>query len=160
MTEKGALCIPSAVKNLDAGLKIYVEKHGSEAISLFDASSVGQLDVAETRFDLDGKIKMEMKYPSMDFFIDSNMKDEPSIEDMFKLSAQCIDKIYDDEEIYDSFTLKEAQDFIEGLNSEQFQKVQQFFDTIPKLRHDLQVTNPKTNVESTIPLEGLAAFFG
>jgi hypothetical protein len=56
VTEKGALCIPSAVKNLDAGLKIYVEKHGSEAIALFDASSVGQLDVAETRFDLDGKV--------------------------------------------------------------------------------------------------------
>ena len=59
MTEKGALCIPAAVKNLDAGLKIYVEKHGSEAIALFDASSVGQLDVAETRFDLDGKVCVE-----------------------------------------------------------------------------------------------------
>jgi hypothetical protein len=46
------------------------------------------------------------------------------------------------------------------LNSEQFQKVQQFFDTIPKLRHDLEVENPKTKVVSTIPLEGLAAFFG
>ena len=113
-----------------------------------------------THIDLDGKIKMEMKYPSMDFFVDSNMRDEPTIEDMFKLSAQCIDKIYDDEEIYDSFTLKEAQDFIEGLNSEQFQKVQQFFDTIPKLRHELDVVNPKTKVVSTIPLEGLAAFFG
>tara|TARA_B100000131_G_scaffold214593_1_gene206306 strand:- start:20314 stop:21018 length:705 start_codon:yes stop_codon:yes gene_type:complete len=101
-----------------------------------------------------------MKYPSLDLFIDQNLRDDPNIEDMFKLAAQCIDKVYDADEVYDSFTLKEALDFIGDLNSEQFQQVQKFFDTIPKLKHDLVVTNPKTNVESTIPLEGLAAFFG
>ena len=73
---------------------------------------------------------------------------------------RCIDKVYDADEVFDSFTLKEALDFIGDLNSDQFQQVQKFFDTIPKLKHDLVVTNPKTNVESTIPLEGLAAFFG
>lgn len=101
-----------------------------------------------------------MKYPSLDLFIDQNLRDDPNIEDMFKLAAQCIDKVYDADEVYDSFTLKEALDFIGDLNSDQFQQVQKFFDTIPKLKHDLVVTNPKTNVESTIPLEGLAAFFG
>lgn len=101
-----------------------------------------------------------MKYPSMDLFIDQNLRDDPNIEDMFKLAAQCIDKVYDSDEVFDSFTLKEALDFIGDLNSDQFQQVQKFFDTIPKLKHDLVVTNPKTKVESTIPLEGLAAFFG
>lgn len=110
--------------------------------------------------DLGGDIKMEMKYPSLDVFIDQNMKENPDIEDMFKLAASCIDKVYDAEEIYESFTQKEALDFLGELNSEQFQQVQKFFDTIPKLKHDLVVTNPKTKVESTIPLEGLAAFFG
>ena len=101
-----------------------------------------------------------MQYPSLDLFVDQNLREDPNIEDMFKLAAQCIEKVYDEEEVYDKFTLKEALDFIGELNSEQFQKIQDFFDTIPKLRHELTVTNPKTNVESTIPLEGLAAFFG
>ena len=109
---------------------------------------------------LDDKVGIVMQYPSLDLFVDQNLREDPNIEDMFKLAAQCIEKVYDEEEVYDKFTLKEALDFICELNSEQFQKIQDFFDTIPKLRHELTVTNPKTNVESTIPLEGLAAFFG
>ncbi len=109
---------------------------------------------------LDDKVGIVMQYPSLDLFVDQNLREDPNIEDMFKLAAQCIEKVYDEEEVYDKFTLKEALDFIGELNSEQFQKIQDFFDTIPKLRHELTVTNPKTNVESTIPLEGLAAFFG
>jgi len=109
---------------------------------------------------LNESVGLVMKYPSLDLFIDQNLRDDPNIEDMFKLAAQCIDKVYDADEVFDSFTLKEALDFIGDLNSDQFQQVQKFFDTIPKLKHDLVVTNPKTNVESTIPLEGLAAFFG
>ena len=109
---------------------------------------------------LNDSVGLVMKYPSLDLFIDQNLRDDPNIEDMFKLAAQCIDKVYDADEVFDSFTLKEALDFIGDLNSDQFQQVQKFFDTIPKLKHDLVVTNPKTNVESTIPLEGLAAFFG
>ena len=109
---------------------------------------------------LDDKVGIVMQYPSLDLFVDQNLREDPNIEDMFKLAAQCIEKVYDEEEVYDKFTVKEALDFIGELNSEQFQKIQDFFDTIPKLRHELTVTNPKTNVESTIPLEGLAAFFG
>ena len=109
---------------------------------------------------LDDKVGIVMQYPSLDLFVDQNLREDPNIEDMFKLAAQCIEKVYDEEEVYDKFTLKEALDFIGELNSEQFQKIQDFFDTIPKLRHELTVTNPKTNVESTIPLEGLATFFG
>ena len=46
------------------------------------------------------------------------------------------------------------------LTSEQFKKIQDFFETMPKLQHTVKVTNPKTKVESDVVLEGLAAFFG
>ena len=80
-----------------------------------------------------------MKYPSMDLFIDQNLRDDPNIEDMFKLAAQCIDKVYDSDEVFDSFTLKEALDFIGDLNSDQFQQVQKFFDTISKPPSDTDI---------------------
>ena len=67
--------------------------------------------------------------------------------------------VFDKEEVYDSFTKKEALDFLEDLNAEQFAKIQNFFETMPKLAYTLKVTNPKTKVESDLVLEGLASFF-
>ena len=46
------------------------------------------------------------------------------------------------------------------MNSSQFKDIEKFFETMPKLKHDITVKNPKTKVESTVVLEGLASFFG
>ena len=49
--------------------------------------------------------------------------------------------------------------FLESMNSSQFKEIEKFFETMPKLKHILKVTNPKTGVESDVVLEGLASFF-
>ena len=56
-------------------------------------------------------------------------------------------------------TKKEMTDFLESMNSSQFKELENFFTTMPKLSHTIEVTNPNTKVENTITLEGLAAFF-
>ena len=112
------------------------------------------------KIKIDDKIGVVMKYPSLVQFVNQNLKEEEaSLDDLFDLAAQCVDKVFDEEEIYDSFTKKEALEFLEGMSSEQFAKVQEFFETIPKLTHTITVTNPKTKKDSEIVLEGLAAFF-
>ena len=116
-------------------------------------------DDHEPKIDLDGNVGILMKYPSLDVFVSQNMADDPDIEDVFKLAASCIAQVYDQDEVYDSFTQAEALEFLEGLNSEQFAKVQRFFETMPKLSYTLKVLNPKTKVESDVVLEGLASFF-
>ena len=88
------------------------------------------------------------------------MTDDPSLDDVFALAADCIDKVYEGDEIYDSFTKKEATEFIGEMNNEQFAQIQKFFETMPKLSHTIFVTNPKTGVENEVLLEGLASFFG
>lgn len=108
---------------------------------------------------LGGDVKVEMKYPSLSAFVERNMKDTPTVEDVFDLAADCIDKVFEGDECYDSFSKAEALTFIEDMNQEQFQKVQEFFETMPKLSHTIKVTNPKTKKENEILLEGLAAFF-
>ena len=108
---------------------------------------------------LDGNVGVIMKYPSLDAFIQQNMSDNPTVEDIFELAAGCIDQVYDAEEVYDSFSHKEALDFLENLNSDQFAKIQAFFETMPKLSHTIEVYNPKTKVKSDVVLEGLASFF-
>jgi len=116
-------------------------------------------DSHNNEIKLDSNVGLRMKYPSLDVFVEQNMSDEPGLEDIFELAASCIEQVFDAEEVYDSFTKKEALEFLEELNSEQFAKIQGFFETMPKLSHTLTIKNPKTGVESDVLLEGLASFF-
>ena len=116
------------------------------------------------RIALDKNLMMEMKYPSLDQFIKNNFDfgAEPGIDESFQLIATCIDKIYNQEEVWatSDCTKKEITDFLEQMNSVQFKEVEKFFTTMPKLSHEVKVTNPNTDVESTVVLEGLSSFFG
>ena len=112
---------------------------------------------------LDESLIMEMKYPSLDQFIKSNFdfKDETTMDQSFDLIASCIDKIYNEEEVWSTAdcTKKEVKEFLEQMNSMQFKEIEKFFETMPKLSHSVTFTNPKTKVESTVVLEGLSSFF-
>ena len=110
----------------------------------------------------DGK-GMIMTYPNVDTFKDSNLT-AITPANMLDVISGCILQIYekDGEKVYEAKdqTKKELTDFVEQLNTKQFQKVQKFFDTMPKLKHTIKVKNPKTKVESEITLQGLNDFFG
>ena len=112
---------------------------------------------------LDDTLMMEMKYPSLDQFIKNNFdfKDQNAMDQSFELIASCIDKIYNEEEVWATAecTKKEVREFLESMNSTQFKKIESFFETMPKLSHTVKVTNPKTKVESDVVMEGLASFF-
>ena len=125
---------------------------------------VEKLDDHSPQIKLDSKLMMEMKYPSLDEFIKNNFdfNEENQMDQSFQLIASCIDKIYSDEEVWATAdcTKKEVNDFLESMNSSQFKLIEKFFETMPKLQHTIEVTNPKTKVKSEVVLEGLASFFG
>ena len=115
---------------------------------------------------LDEKYSMKLKYPSLDQFIENNFDFEmaepnESVSAAMSMLSSCIDMIYDEEESWDASesTKEELDEFIDQLNTKQFQEVEEFFRTMPKLSHKLKVTNPQTGVESEVVLEGLASFF-
>ena len=111
---------------------------------------------------IDDNLSLKLKYPSMEQFIENNFEStDETIKNTMKLITSSIDIIFNEEESWNASesTEKELEEFIEQLNSKQFQTIEKFFDTMPKLSHKVKVTNPKTNVESTVILEGLAAFF-
>ena len=111
---------------------------------------------------IDDNLSLKLKYPSMEQFIENNFEStDETIKNTMKLITSSIDIIFNEEESWNASesTEKELEEFIEQLNSKQFQTIEKFFDTMPKLSHRVKVTNPKTNVESTVILEGLAAFF-
>ena len=115
-----------------------------------------------TDIKLDDQYTVRMKYPSMEEFVKSNFTSEDvDVNETFSLISSCIDQIYSEEESWNSVdcTEKELNEFIEQFNSKQFKEVEKFFETMPKLSHAIKVTNPKTNVENEVVLEGLANFF-
>jgi len=112
---------------------------------------------------LDDTYTLKMRYPSLNEFIKSNFSAENiKVDDTFELIASCVDQVYSEEESWtqEDCTTKELTDFIESLNSAQFKEIERFFDTMPKLSHTVQVTNPNTKVKNKITIEGLQSFFG
>ncbi len=117
------------------------------------------------KVQLDDNLMMELKYPSLDQFIKSNFDFSDSgnqMDQSFALIASSIDKIYNEEEVWATAdcTKKEVNEFLESMNSSQFKEIEKFFETMPKLSHTVNVTNPNTGVKSEVVLEGLASFFG
>ena len=115
------------------------------------------------KIELGNGMGMIMKYPTIDSFKESGIKDiNPN--NMLEVISTCILQIYEEEgkKVYDTKdqTRKELTDFIEQLNTKQFKDVQQFFETMPKLKHEITIKNPKTKKESKITLTGLNDFFG
>jgi hypothetical protein len=112
---------------------------------------------------VDKSIMMEMKYPSLEQFIKTNFdfSNTNAMDQSFELIGSCIDKIYTEDEVWSAsdVTKKELNEFLEQMNSSQFKEIEKFFETMPKLSHKVKVTNPKTQVESEVVLEGLASFF-
>jgi hypothetical protein len=105
---------------------------------------------------------LELKYPSLDQFIRNNFNPENiTVEQSFDLIIDSIDKLYDSENVYShsDYTKEEWLQFLEQVNSAQFIKIQEFFETMPKLSHEIEVKNPKTKIKSKVTLEGLGAFF-
>ena len=115
------------------------------------------------KIELGNGMGMIMKYPSIDSFKDSGIRDI-NASNMLEVISTCILQIFEEEgkKVYDpkDQTKKELTDFIEQLNTKQFKDVQKFFDTMPKLKHEITVKNPKTKKESKITLTGLNDFFG
>ena len=115
------------------------------------------------KIELDNGMGMIMTYPTIDSFKDSGIRDI-NASNMLDVISSCVLQIYEEEgkKTYDSKdqTKKELIDFIEQLSTKQFKDVQNFFETMPKLKHEITITNPKTKKDSKITLTGLNDFFG
>ena len=115
---------------------------------------------------IDDKLTLRMKYPSLNQFVESNFEvdDDPEVlvNKTFKVVADCMDTVFTEEDAWEAkdYTSAERVKFVEQLNSKQYKKVENFFATMPKLSHTIEVVNPNTKKKSSVVLEGLADFFG
>jgi rubrerythrin len=104
-----------------------------------------------------------MKYPDVEMARRVNklsaQPEKESISEAIEGIAYCVESVYDDTNVYTSFSIKEVTEFLEQLTQNQFTKIQEFFETMPKLAHDLPFRCSKCGYSENIHLEGLPAFF-
>jgi len=106
------------------------------------------------------KLKLVLRYPLLKDM--KSISGISNIDKSFKILSNCIYEIHDGDKVYNTVdvTNEEINTFIEQMTTGQIQKVMEFFETMPKLRHVVKVTNPKTKVKSEVVVEGLPSFLG
>ena len=115
----------------------------------------------EVVLDKERKLGVVFKYPTLKNYDVTKSLEKFKTEDVFDLIYSCVDHVYEGEKIYPAkdSTPQEIKEFFEGLSQESFSKIKKFFDTMPRVRHDIEVTNPVTKVKSKVTLQGLNDFF-
>ena len=103
------------------------------------------------------EVTLIMKYPTLK---DTAIVESDAPDFMVKMVISCIAEVHHGETIYASADMNnvEKKEFIESFSIDQFEKLNEFFETMPKIRHYVSVTNPKTEVESQVLIEGLDSF--
>ena len=117
----------------------------------------------DARIHLTDSIGVLMSYPNFQTVAkqQSQPKKGKETEQLFEMIADCMYQVWNGEETFDAmdYTAKDKKEFLESLDHKQFEKLQVFFETMPSLKHEVEITNPKTNVKSTVTLSGINAFF-
>jgi len=129
-----------------------------------------ELDLSHVKVEKDpthtNKVKISddytlfLKYPSVDSFSDMMVKEAQTAEDSYKVMINCLDKLASEDEVFvfDDFTSKEVDNFVDSLHSDTIKEIKKFFDTLPKVRHELKYINSKGN-EKVFVIQGTESFF-
>ena len=106
-------------------------------------------------------IGLVMKYPTIDSVDPAVSAKTQQTDKLFDIIINSIDTIFEGDKVMAAtdYTKEELNKFVEQLDSTAFGKMQKFFASMPRLKHDVEVTNPKTQVKSMVTLQGLVDFF-
>jgi len=107
------------------------------------------------------KIKIIMNYPTLNDMVGMSGKENAGFNEVIDMMKRCVHEVHDGETIHSKIDMSESDldEFIESLTTEQFQGLADFFDTMPKVAHSIEVTNPKTKKKGEVVIEGIQSFF-
>lgn len=125
-------------------------------INLDDIQVVG--DIADGKIMLTDDIGVKLIYPT--FEVLRQASDMLSDQDTaFDIMLECVEFIFDKDNVYTDFSRPELKEWFEGLNQNQFAKVTSYFEGIPKLSHEVKWKCKDCGETETVKLEGLQSFF-
>jgi len=134
-----------------------VEVNLSEVEVQVDDTHTNKVVIDDTR-----NLGVVFRYPTLLDMGEEVAAEKTDINHIMKLIIKSVDHIFEGDKIYPAkdATEQEMMEFFEELNQEDFSKVRVFFETMPRLRHEVEVENPKTKVKSNVVLQGIKDFFG
>ena len=158
------LFLRTRAKSVGESLQVNVTDPDDETFTTEHSIAVDKINVSKNKdhkdlIEVAEGTFVKMRYPGIDFFVEGVSLG--NIADRLDLAAKCIQSIVIGEEVYQSEEMAEgeAQEWLEGLTSVQFNKLMDFFLTMPKLEHSFTLKNKNTGKNFTIRLEGLQDFF-
>ena len=107
------------------------------------------------------KIGLVMSYPTINTVDPESGKEGMKTKQMFDMLANTVYQVYEGDKIHaaSDYTKEELHKFLESLDSKAYKKINEFFDTMPKLKQEIELENPTTKVKSKLTLQGIADFF-
>jgi len=158
------LFLKARAKSAGETIKVIVRDPNDEEYSVEHEIDIDKIRVVKTQghtdlIELSDDVKIKMKYPGLDFFTEGVKID--NIGDSLETVSKCISSIVVGEEVYNSadMTEEEVTEWLEGMTTEQFRKLMTFFETMPAMKHEIKLKNPRTEKDFKITLQGLADFF-
>jgi hypothetical protein len=109
-----------------------------------------------TKFPLFENIGVVMRYPTLEEI--KSVEEAGKDEAVFAMLMKCVDKIYDDDTVYDDYSEKELNDFINSLPMESMITIQKFFETLPSVEHTVKLRNKTGDIKEVV-LKGINSFF-
>ena len=128
-----------------------------------DDITVDTSKIKPSKIEISDKIGIKMKFPEIDAIQKySSIEGEMKADSIFKLIIECIEYIWDGDEIFKAkdHSKKELNEFLDSLNTQQFNKVREFFESMPRLSHEVDWTCSKCGKSKTLTLTGIDSFFG
>jgi hypothetical protein len=152
-------------KSVGEVIELKVGHKNSECKAITDVSI--NVDDIEVHFDqehkdviqFDNGIGIKLKSPDLNKLLVGVNNKKSEIENVFETIASCVVNVFDQENVYEDFTEQELMEFLENLSQNHFREIQNFFDTMPKLYHDIEFTCKVCGETESIRLQGLQSFF-
>ncbi len=116
----------------------------------------------DARIKLTDDIGILMSYPHLgNLSLIQTDNATSQMDNLFQMIYDCMYQIWHGEETFDAmdYSEKDKKEFLDSLNHEQFAKIQNFFETMPALKQEIEVENPNTKKKSKLTLQGMNSFF-
>ena len=107
------------------------------------------------------KIKIIMNYPTLNDMVGMAGEKDAGFDEVLSMMKRCVHEIHDGETVHSKVDISESDltEFVDSLTTGQFESITQFFDSMPKVVHVIEVTNPKTKKKGEVVIEGIGSFF-
>jgi len=134
-------------------------KHVSDVSVNIDDIKVHFNEEVSNKIMLTDKVGIMLNYPSMKTLEKMTEIRKADLDAIVKLIVEHTECIFDEKDVHDQFTNEEITQFVESLNTKQFNKVIEFFDKAPVLKHKIEWTCSACGENDSLELRGLQSFF-